>query len=105
MDNFKEIDTARKTLGLEEYASLEEIKDNYRKLSSKYHPDRCKEEDKKECEEKFKMVSQAKDILVKYCSGYRYSFKEKDVKRNTTDKELYKHLKRFYDGWWADLDF
>ena len=91
-------------LGLEETATLEEIKNAYKKFALKYHPDRCKEEEKKECEEIFKKISHAKDILMAYTAGYRYSFKEKDVKRNTMNKEFCEHLKRFYDGWWGDLD-
>ena len=104
MADFKQIDEARKLLGLEEDATLEEIKKAYKKLALKYHPDRCKDEKKKECEEMFKKIAHANDILIAYRSGYRYSFKEKDVKRNTMDKEFYDHLKRFYDGWWGDLD-
>lgn len=104
MANFKQIDEARKLLGLNETATLEEIRSIYKKLALKYHPDKCKEEKKKECEEKFKSMSHANDILMAYCAGYRYSFKEKDVKKNTMGKEYYEHLKRFYDGWWGDLD-
>ena len=54
MINFKQIDEARKILGLDEEASIEEIKDVFRKLALKYHPDRCKDKDKKRCEEIFK---------------------------------------------------
>ena len=104
MANFKHIDDARKTLGLEEDATLEEIKKAYRRLACEYHPDKCKDEKKKECEEIFKKIAHANDVLMAYCAGYRYSFKEKDVKRNTMDREFYKHLKRFYDGWWGNLD-
>jgi DnaJ-class molecular chaperone len=103
MADFKQIDEARKLLGLSEYATLEDIQNDYRKLSLKYHPDRCKD-NKKECEEIFKKINHARDILMAYCSGYRYSFKEKDVKRNTMDNQFREHLKRFYDGWWEDLD-
>jgi len=104
MANFKQIDEARKLFGLGEYVSLEEMQNVFRKLALRYHPDKCKEEKKKECEEMFKKINQARDILMSYCAGYRYSFKEKDVKRNTMDKESYKHLKRFYDGWIGNLD-
>ncbi|MEW6088184.1 MAG: DnaJ domain-containing protein [bacterium] len=104
MADFKWINEARQTLGLDEYASLEEIKSAYRELALKYHPDGCVDKKKKECEEKFKKIASARDILMTYCAGYRYSFKEKDVKRNTMDKEVYEHLKRFYDGWLGDLD-
>ncbi len=103
MADFKQIDEARRLLGLGEDASLEEIKDAYRNLALKYHPDRCKEKDKRLCEEKFKHITHAKDIISNYCANYRFSFKESDVKKNTMDREIYEHLKRFYDGWFGDL--
>jgi len=104
MADFKQIDEARRLLGLEEDASLKEIKKAYRVLAHKYHPDKCKDEGKKGCEEMFKKISHANDILMSYCVGYKYSFKEKEVKRNTMDREFHKHLKRFYDGWLGNLD-
>ena len=52
----------------------------------------------------FKRLAHAKDILIAYTAGYRYSFRECDVESNTMDKEFYEHLKRFYDGWWGDLN-
>jgi DnaJ-class molecular chaperone len=104
MADFKQIDQARQLLGLGENATLEEIKQAYRELNLRYHPDRCEAKKKKEYEEMSKKVNNAKDMLLSYCAGYRYSFKEKDVKRNSMDKEFYEHLKRFYDGWWGDLD-
>ncbi len=54
MSDFKEIDQARKILGLAEYATIDDINLVYRKLALKYHPDKCKDEKKAECEEKFK---------------------------------------------------
>ena len=104
MASFKEIDKAREILGLEESATLGEIKDAYRTQAMKYHPDKCKDKDKKKCEEMFKKISHANDVLMSYCAGYRYSFKEEDVKRSSMNKEFYEHLKRFYDGWWGNLD-
>jgi DnaJ-class molecular chaperone len=103
MADFNQIDGARKILGLDEDASLDEIKEAYRNLSLTYHPDRCKEKDKKLCEEKFKRISHAKELILNYCSNYRYSFAEKEVKKNVLDREQYEHLKRFYDGWFGDL--
>ena len=104
MADFREIAEARKILGLEETATLEEIKKAYKRLVLKYHPDRCKDENKKECEDMFKKTCHTNDILMAYCAGHRYSFKEKDVKKNTMGKETYEHLKRFYDGWLGDLN-
>ena len=104
MADFKQIDEARKLLGLDEGATLAELKETYRKLSFKYHPDKCKGENKKECEEMFKKINNANELLMAYCAGYRYSFKKEDVVQNTMDREFYEHLKRFYDDWWGKLD-
>lgn len=104
MANFKKIDSARKLFGLPEYATLEEIKKAYRKLANQYHPDRCSDKDIKKCEAMFKKVTQARDILLNYCAGYRYSFKQSDVERINLDKEFaYEHMKRFYDDWMVCL--
>ena len=104
MADFQKIDEARRLLNLDEDATLKQIKEVYRKLALKYHPDRCKEGEVKEYEEMSKKINQAKDILMAYCAGYKYSFRERDVRRNTMDKESYEHLKQFYDGWWENLD-
>lgn len=104
MADFKDIDEARKLLGLNEEATMEEIKEAFRGLAVKYHPDKHKGKDKKHYEELFKRISHAKDIIISYCANYRFSFKDKEVKKNTMDREEYFHLKRFYDGWFGDLD-
>ena len=101
MANFKEIDEARKLLGIEETATLKDIRNVYRKLTFKHHPDKCKDEEKKGCEKMFKKITYANDILMSYCAGYKYSFKKNDVEKETADKEFYEHLKRFYDGWFG----
>jgi len=51
MSEFNEIEKARKTLGLKDEATLNEIKDKYKKLAIKYHPDKCKGNSKKKCNE------------------------------------------------------
>ena len=104
MSDFKKVDEARRLLGLGEEATLKEIKDAYRTLSLKYHPDRCPDEKRKECEEMFKKISNANEIIMSYCAGYKYSFKREEVERESMDREYYEHLKRFYDGWWGNLD-
>jgi DnaJ-class molecular chaperone len=103
MKELELIEKARELLGLGEYASLEEIKAVYRSLCLKYHPDHCDEEEKAECEKKFKEINRARDILLKYCSGYRYSFKKEDIRRNIMGKE-YAGFERFYSALWGDLN-
>ena len=49
--------------GVAENASSEQIKSAYRRLALKYHPDRCPEGKKKECEEKFKEIAAAYYVL------------------------------------------
>jgi len=104
MADFKKINEARRLLRLGEEATLSEIKKAYRKLTLKYHPDRCKDENKKDCEEMIKKINHAYEVIMGYCAGYRYSFREEDVKDITMDKEFDEHLKRFYDGWLGNLD-
>jgi hypothetical protein len=103
--NFEDIDRARKMLGLEETASMQEIKDKYRKLSLKYHPDRHNNSSrKKKYEEKIKEINNSYEILMNYCIKYPISFKADKVKYIEEGEYEKQHLKRFFDGWWGDMD-
>lgn len=104
MADHKQIDKARKVLKLGESATIPEIKEAYRKLSLKYHPDKCGGKNKKKCEEKFKEINNANEILIKYCLSYKFPFKEIEEAENLEEKEMKDHMKRFYDGWWKDLN-
>ena len=99
----KKIDKARKLLGLGEEATILEIKDAFRKLSLKYHPDKCPKKDKSEYEEKFKKINNANETLIDFCLNYRFSFKEAKYQETFAQKHAKDHLKRFYDGWWGEL--
>lgn len=100
---FEEVDCARRILGLDECAAMQEIKEAYRHRAAHYHPDRCKRARFALCEKKIRQINHAKDILMAYCANYRYSFEEKEATRNTFEQEEYEHLKQFYDGWVAEL--
>ncbi len=95
---FEDIDKAIKTFGLGETATLAEIKQAYRRLSLKYHPDKCADRDRQECEEMFKRINWANRILMSYCASYRYSFAEKDVKEITGEAFEEEHIRRFYEN-------
>ena len=103
MSYYKQIDKARKALKLGESANILDIKEAYRKQSLKCHPDKCKEKDKKKCEEKFKQINNANEVLMEYCFHYKFFFEEKEEEESQKDRERKDHMKRFYDGWWGDL--
>jgi hypothetical protein len=68
--DYKEIQEAAKLLGLGDRASLKQVKEAYRKLMHKWHPDRCKE-DKKLCDEMTKKLTEAYKLLIGFCNSYR----------------------------------
>jgi DnaJ-class molecular chaperone len=94
---FEDVDEARKTLGLGRTATFGEIKEAYRSLSLKYHPDKCADEDRRKCEAMFKKINEANRILMSYCDSYRYSFAEEDVKEFTGEAFSEEHNRRFYE--------
>jgi len=94
---FEKIEDARILLELGEEASLDDIKAAFRRLSIKYHPDTCEDKNKKYCEEMFKKITRAKNIIMEYCANYKYSFKKNDIVDNSEEEQQEKHRKRFYD--------
>jgi len=101
--SFKDIDKARKILELGETSSMQEIKSKYRELSLKYHPDRQVDK-KEEYEDKIKEINNSYEILVNYCIKYPISFKASMAKEVEEGEYMKQHFKRFYDGWWGDID-
>lgn len=87
---YKEIEKAVKILDLPEEATLKQIKEKYRKLITKWHPDKCNKDPKK-CIEMSKKIIEAYELIMEYCSNYKYSFKPEDIKRE-----------REYEEWWAE---
>jgi DnaJ-class molecular chaperone len=65
-----------RVLGVNTSATQSEIKDAYRKLALKYHPDR--NQGNKEAEEKFKEVAEAYEVLsrAKNQNDFSYDFKD-----------------------------
>ena len=99
MASFEEIEKARKLLGLNQFASLEEMKRAYRKKAFLYHPDKGGSESAQD-EEMMKSLNQAYKLLMEYCSQYKYSFKEEDVDRVFPDEA---YLRRYVYGWFEGI--
>ena len=81
----EEIDKARRLLGLGIDATLDEVKEAYRELAKKHHPDR------NGSAENFTRIHEAYDILTEYMHGYRYSFSAGEVKKQYPE-ELWKEI-------------
>ena len=73
MASFEEIDEARKIFGLGEAATLKEVKDAYRRLARRYHPDRYSGDARGQ--EVMKKLNRAYKLLEDYCRDYKYSFR------------------------------
>lgn len=98
MASFEEIDRARRLLGLGEAATLKEIKQAYRRMASRYHPDRAGEDPERE--EEMKKLNWAYELLTEYCAHYKYTFREEDVARAYPEEE---HLRRYAYGWFDGI--
>jgi len=85
-----EIKAAAELLRLGEKASLADIKKAYRRLSKKNHPDMRKSAGQKGDKIPMHKLTEAYQVLLKYCAEYRFPFVPED------DAQL--------DGedWWFD---
>ena len=99
MAAFEKINKAKEILCLPETATLKEIRESYKNLCLKYHPDRVSEDKKKEYGEIFIKITKSYNFLLSYCSNYPYSFKKEDVKKVLIE-ESDEEFKRFFEGWW-----
>jgi curved DNA-binding protein CbpA len=86
-------------LGLGEFASLAEIKQAYRKKAFMYHPDKSSSQNAQH-DEMMKSLNQAYELLMEYCSRYKYSFKEDNVDRAYPDDA---YLRRYVYGWFEGI--
>ncbi len=89
---FEEITRARNVLELPEMATMYEIKSNYRRLIALWHPDRCKE-DEKRCKEMAHRIIRSYKIIMDYCQHYQFSFACPEVEKYVTDDEWW--MQRF----------
>lgn len=75
---FEALEHAREILDLHDRISLAEIKEQYRTLMKRWHPDTCPEA-KEVCEEKSRQITEAYNLLMEYVANYKYSFTKEEV--------------------------
>lgn len=92
MNKFEKISAARKVLELPETANMKSIKSNYRKLLTKWHPDKSKEKEDK-CTEMTRKIISAYKTIMDYCLEYQYNFSKDTVERHGSPEEWW--LERF----------
>lgn len=86
MGTYQKIIEAKKLLNLPERASMNEIKSNYRRLITRWHPDKGNDDIEK-CHEMTKKLTAAYKTIMQYCDQYKYSFTEEEVKKYLSDEE------------------
>ena len=95
---YEKISRARKILQLPESATMEEIKDHYRRLIIKWHPDRCSEE-KEACLEMTNQIISAYKVILNYCRNYKFSFSREEVDKYITGEEWWMRQFGHGPGW------
>jgi len=100
MGKYEEITKARKALGINEVASLQEVKNRYRALLKEWHPD-LSAENKDMRREKTVEIIHAYRLLMDYCEQYRFSFSREEVEKYISPEEMW--AKRFgHDPIWGN---
>ncbi len=86
-----EIQHACRILDLPDRANISLIKEYYRNLSQKWHPDICK--DASESETKMKEINWAYRLLMEYCTHYLIDFSREELEKNRGSADWW--LKQF----------
>ena len=73
---------AKTLLGLRETSSVKEIKNKYKNLMKKWHPDKHINDTKKATKMSMQ-INESYEIIMNYCNNYEYSFEEESIKKST----------------------
>ncbi|MGA1792279.1 MAG: J domain-containing protein [bacterium] len=92
---FEDLDEARKRLGLDERATMAEIKRVYHRLAKRYHPDR-NQRHTMDGQREMKEINDAYQLIMEYCKIYRYSFLKQDFEYNYPELN---YQERFKGDW------
>jgi curved DNA-binding protein CbpA len=81
--DYSELLQAQKLLGLGDRASLKEIKERYRELARKHHPDAGGAES-----QAMQEINAAYALLIAYVEDYRFSFAEEEFYEQQPEERL-----------------
>ena len=95
MNKYKQISEARKILEIPETATMALVKSNYRMLLTRWHPDKC-DENQEVCAEMTRKIISAYKTIMDYCREYQYSFSKEQVKKHLSPEEWW--MERFGQG-------
>jgi DnaJ-class molecular chaperone len=82
---YQELQKALKIFGFDERASQTEIKDRYRQLAKRHHPDRHQEPVEPEA---IQLLNAAYALLCAYCEHYRYCFTEEEFFEQNPEERM-----------------
>jgi len=85
---YDDLQHARRVLGLDERASLKEIKSTYRRLAKRHHPDTSRTEEL----EAIRQLNEAYTVLMDYVTGYRFSFAEGEFYAQRLEERVWKQF-------------
>ncbi|MBN1940643.1 MAG: DnaJ domain-containing protein [Candidatus Diapherotrites archaeon] len=89
--SFEKIKWARKALGLQEKASVGLIKEKYRTLAKKWHPDKCRKKPE-ECKKRMQEINEAFATIAAYCENFEISFEKEAIEKHDAFAD--------YGEWW-----
>jgi hypothetical protein len=102
MGKYEQITKALRILGLDNSATLKEIKTNFHALLKEWHPDLGKGQEDIFHEKTMEIIG-AYRIIMDYCEQYRFFFSREEVEKYISPEELW--IKQFgRDPIWGNPD-
>jgi DnaJ-class molecular chaperone len=88
LGKYEEITNALRILGLNESATVREIKTKYRELLKEWHPDLLKGNEDVRQEKTIEIIN-AYRIIMDYCEQYRFSFSKEEIEKYISPEEFW----------------